>query len=37
MLAPLSGHCGDTGDEVLALITHVATDKVDFLKHSSQA
>jgi hypothetical protein len=37
MLAPLSGHCGDAGNETLALIIHTATGHGDFLKHSRQA
>jgi hypothetical protein len=37
MLAPLSGHCGDTGDETLALITHTATGRKDVPKHPYQA
>jgi hypothetical protein len=37
MLAPLSGHCGDTGDETLALIIHTATGPGGLLKHPRQA
>jgi len=37
MLAPLSGHCGDTGDETLELIIHAATAHGDLLKPSHQA